>query len=61
MKFKIAIAAFVAAIAVAGSGLAQSWTPVSGDSDKNSFEVDLGSIVPNDGYWWRSFAVRSSW
>lgn len=50
MKFKIAIAAFAAAIAVAGSGFAQSWTPVTGDSDKNSFEVDLGSIVPNEGY-----------
>lgn len=50
MKIRIAIAAFVMALAAAGSALAQSWTPVTGDSDKNSFELDLGSIVPNGGY-----------
>ncbi|MDO8378090.1 S1C family serine protease [Phenylobacterium sp.] len=50
MKFRIAIAAFVMALATAGSSLAQAWTPVTGDSDKNSFELDLGSIVQSGGY-----------
>lgn len=51
MRFKIAVAALAAALAAAGSALAQSWVPVTADQNHSSqFEIDMASITQSGGY-----------
>jgi S1-C subfamily serine protease len=61
MRFKVLAAAFALVLAMAGQAFAQSWTRVSTDPARNSFDLDMGSITANGGFtqtWVRQTLAR---